>query len=265
MPGVTTAVPGPAPRPRTRPQSRIGWTVVLLSALAIAGSSLALYAQSSLRALAADDAGLASAYADAPPAIQAAFYVHVVSASVALALGPWQFSRRLRGRFRTAHRVIGRTYLGAIAVGAASSLVMTPFNSAGLVGLFGFGALALLWGYTALRGYRAIRRGDLAGHQAWMIRNYALTYAAVTLRTWTGVLITVQTPFAGAAADADALFANAYHAVPFLCWLPNLVVAEWLIRRRGLPSYRLSAAPAAPMTPTAPAGSGPAVPAPAAG
>ena len=34
-------------------------------------------------------------------------------------------------------------------------------------------------------------------------------------------------------------FDNAYAAVPFVAWLPNLVFAEWLIRRRGLPSYRL--------------------------
>ncbi|WP_449063139.1 DUF2306 domain-containing protein [Planomonospora algeriensis] len=260
MPGVTTAAPGPAPRPRTRPRSRVGWTVVLLTALAITGYSLALYAQGSLRTLAADDAGLASAYADAPPAVQAAFYIHVVSASIALALGPWQFSRRLRGRFRTAHRVIGRIYLGSIAVGCASSLVMAPFNSAGMVGFFGFGALALLWGYTALRAYRAIRAGDPAGHQAWMIRNYALTYAAVTLRTWLGVLIMTQAPFADMDAGFDAVFANAYHAVPFLCWLPNIIVAEWLIRRRGLPSYRLqSGGPSAAAASTAPAVSAPAV------
>ena len=41
--------------------------------------------------------------------------------------------------------------------------------------------------------------------------------------------------------EFDSAFANAYAAVPFLCWLPNLVLAEWLIRRRGLPSYRLPA------------------------
>jgi hypothetical protein len=45
----------------------------------------------------------------------------------------------------------------------------------------------------------------------------------------------------GAPFDFDSAFANAYAAVPFLAWLPNLVVAEWLIRRRGLPSYRLTA------------------------
>ncbi|GAA4382228.1 hypothetical protein [Agromyces bauzanensis] len=43
----------------------------------------------------------------------------------------------------------------------------------------------------------------------------------------------------GGAFDLEAAFANAYAVVPFLAWLPNLVVVEWLIRRRGLPAFRL--------------------------
>ncbi|GAA3443380.1 DUF2306 domain-containing protein [Planomonospora venezuelensis] len=243
MPGSTAAKESTARRPH--PRSRIGWTWVVLSSLLIAAYSLTSYAQGSLRTLAADDVGLAGAYADAPAAVQALFYAHVVSASLALALGGWQFSHRLRRRFPAAHRNAGRLYLGAVALGSVSSLGMLPFNSAGMVGFFGFGALAVLWAYSALRAYRAIRGGDVAHHRAWMIRNYALTYAGTTLRAWTNVLIMVQEPFAGAGADFGALFANAYNAAPFLCWLPNLVVAEWLIRRRGLPSYRLT--PAAPV------------------
>ena len=74
-----------------------------------------------------------------------------------------------------------------------------------------------------------------------MMRNFALTYAAVMLRIWLPLLILAQVPFAGPAGfDGDAAFANAYAVVPFLAWLPNLVVAEWLIRRRGLPSYGLA-------------------------
>ena len=54
------------------------------------------------------------------------------------------------------------------------------------------------------------------------------------------MLIVVQLPFVtghrGGGAGRDD---NAYFAVPFTCWLINLVVAEWLIRRRSLPSFRL--------------------------
>ncbi|MEH1015471.1 DUF2306 domain-containing protein [Micromonospora sp. CPCC 206060] len=230
---------GPVTTTRPPRRSPTGWLVVALSALAVGGYSIALYAQGSLADLAGADAGLAPHYASAAPPVQVAFYLHVVTGALALLLGPGQFSRRLRQRYPAAHRLIGRTYLGAVALGVLSALVLAPVNSAGLVGFFGFGGLAVVWGWTALRGYRAVRGGDLRQHRAWMIRNYALTYGAVTLRTWLGVLILVQLPVAE--GDFQAVFDNAYAPLPFLAWLPNLLVAEWLIRRRGLPSYRLTA------------------------
>lgn len=237
--------PRGAPR-RRRPHNRPGVVAVTLAAVAIALVSVATYAQGTLRELADEGAGLASTYADAPAVVQGALYVHIASASFALVAGAVQLWGRLRRRAPRLHRGLGRAYLVAVLTGAVSSLVMLPANSAGLNGAFGFGALALLWVGSGARALHAIRRGDVAGHEAWMIRTYALTFAAVTLRTWTGLLVGVLLPGAGPDADADALFAQAYAPVPFLCWLPNLVVAEWLIRRRGLPAYRLTtAAPAA--------------------
>jgi hypothetical protein len=37
--------------------------------------------------------------------------------------------------------------------------------------------------------------------------------------------------------DGTIAFDRAYHVVPFLCWVANLLVAEWLLRRpRPLPA-----------------------------
>ncbi|MEV0393765.1 DUF2306 domain-containing protein [Polymorphospora rubra] len=234
MPDATLTAPPAAATP-SRSRSRAGWILVTLTSLAVAGYSLALYAQGTLEAMAQAEIGLADNYASAPGPVQAAFFAHVATGSLALLLGPWQFFRRPPERHRPVHRRIGRAYLLSVGLATLTALVMAPFNSAGMVGFFGFGSLAVLWGLTAWRGYRAARRRDFAAHEAWMIRNFALTYAAPTLRLWLGVLILVQVPFAAPGTDFQALFDNAYHAVPFLCWLPNLVVAEWLVRRRGLP------------------------------
>lgn len=235
---ITTAPPSPLPV-RTR-RRWAGWTAVLLTSLAIVAYSVTPYLTSSLQALTDEGFGLASAYVDQPAAVRAAFSVHVVAGGLALLLGPWQFWADLRRRLPRVHRWTGRTYLTAVGVGGVSALVMAPFNSAGFVGFFGFGTLAVLWFWTGWRGYRAIRSGDVRSHQAWMIRSFALTFAAVTLRAWTGLLLGVQLPFVDGDAEVDAAFANAYAAVPFLCWLPNLVVAELLVRRRGLPTLRLT-------------------------
>ena len=231
------------PQPRTAPiAARFGLGIVALLAIAIAGYSIWLYATASLETLSADDQGLASTYVDTPSIVQIGLYIHIATASLALVIGPLQFVAAIRRRAPRIHRVVGRVYLGAVAIAALASLAILPFNSAAFVGLFGFGALAVLWLFTLVKAYTSIRRREVAAHRAWMMRNYALTFAAPTLRLWLGVLIMVQVlaaTWAGSAVDIDVIFPTAYAAVPFLCWIPNLIVAEWLIRRRGLPSYRL--------------------------
>jgi uncharacterized membrane protein len=227
--------------------TRAGWTWIVLSSLAIGGFAAVPYLTASLAELADAGTGVAGNYDGRPPAVQAALYAHIVAGGLALVVGPFQFLRGLHDRHRGVHRLIGRTYLAAVAVGGLSGLVLAPVSEAGLAGFFGFGTLAVLWLVTAGRAYRAIRRADVAGHRAWMMRNFALTYAAVTLRLWLGVLIAVQVLPEGG-IDAGTAFANAYAVVPFLAWLPNLVVVEWLIRRRGLPSFRIATAPDQPST-----------------
>jgi hypothetical protein len=78
-----------------------------------------------------------------------------------------------------------------------------------------------------------------------MIRNFALTYAAVTLRLWLGVLIAVQLPFVHGPNPFDHMSTTAYAPLPFLCWLPNIVIAELMVRRRGLPALRMTTTRAA--------------------
>ncbi|MEV8324208.1 DUF2306 domain-containing protein [Kitasatospora sp. NPDC059811] len=239
------AATAPAPDPTSRRGGRFRWTVVLLTSLAIVGYAVGTYAQADLP-IAASKGGLPATYAERPMAVQVTFYVHIVTAALALLVGPFQFSTALRRRSPAVHRWTGRIYVFGVAVGSLAAFVMAFFNSVAFNGFFGFGGLALLWAWTTWRGYRAVRDRDLPSHRAWMIRSFALTYAAVTLRSWLGVLILLQTLTAQGHVDGQRFFDNAYAAVPFLCWLPNLIVAEFLIRRRGLPAYRLT--PAGPQS-----------------
>ena len=229
--------------------------MVTLISLAITGFFVGQYATGSLDTLAANVTGLATTYANRPAFVQGAFYIHIVSAGLALAVGPFQFAKAIRRRHLGLHRGIGRTYLVSVAFASVSGFVMAFYNSAGFVGFFGFGTLAVLWGWTSYRGYRAVRSGDIASHQAWMIRSFALTFAAPTLRLWLGVLIGILLlANRGADADTEQLMSNAYAAVPFLCWLPNIVVAELMIRRRNLPGLRFSPSPTSRPITAPPAG-----------
>jgi uncharacterized membrane protein len=145
-------------------------------------------------------------------------YVHVFAAAVALLLGPAQFSARLRQGHIHLHRWIGRAYLGVgVLLGGLSGLSLAPFAFGGGVAQLGFGTLAACWLYTGLRAFLAIRIGAIDEHRKWMVRNFSLTFAAVTLRLYLPA-------FHIAGID----FSIAYPVIAWLCWLPNLLVAEWV-------------------------------------
>lgn len=145
-----------------------------------------------------------------------ALYTHVFASVVALVLGPLQFSTRLRRRHLELHRRLGSAALLAVFVGGLAGLYLARFAFGGLPGRLGFATLAVLWLVTAVMGIVTIARRDVAGHRRWLVRNFALTLAAVTLRLY------IPLSFV---AGLD--FARAYPVIAWLCWVPNLAVAEW--------------------------------------
>lgn len=212
--------------------ARLGtWLAATVLCLGVAAAAVTPYLLSSLDDLARSGSGLASNYAHRPLPLQVALYAHAVAGGVALVLVPWQFSARLRRRSPGAHRVVGRVALAALVVAGVAGLVIAPVNRAGFIGLLGFSALAASWLYCAWRTYRTAVGGDLRAHRTWAARTFALTFAAVTLRLWLGGAIAIEVGVFG--RSLEQAFDAVYPAMPFLCWVPNLVVAEYLIRRRG--------------------------------
>jgi uncharacterized membrane protein len=211
-----------------RTRSAFWW--ILLSALAIAVYAPLPYALNSLADLSGSGEPLAANYVERSELIRSAFYLHIGFGGLALLLSPFQFATRLRTRAPRVHRAIGRTILVSIAIAGVGGLILAPHNLAGPVGTVGFGLLAVLWVTFAATAFRAIRRGDVDTHRRWMIRTFALTYAAVTLRLWLFVLMVIQTDLAG--VDPQTAFERAYLIVPFLAWVPNLLVAERYLSTR---------------------------------
>jgi len=148
--------------------------------------------------------------------------LHIAGGMGALLAGPWQFSEKLRTRALNLHRWLGRFYLIEVALGSIAGLIMATVSEEGLPTHLGFGFLAVLWFFTGLQAYRMILRGNVEAHRQWMIRNFALTLAAVTLRNYMPLML-----FA-----LHWSFRTTYITVSWLCWVPNLLVAEWIVRRR---------------------------------
>lgn len=143
---------------------------------------------------------------------------HLVFGGVALFTGALQFSARLRFARPAVHRFLGKIYVLTVLVSGTSAALLAPTSTGGVTAHFGFGMLALLWLGSTVAAWVTVRRGEYDVHRVWMIRSYALCLAAVTLRLYLPV-----------AGIAGIPFEASYPAIAWLCWVPNLVVAEWFV------------------------------------
>lgn len=141
---------------------------------------------------------------------------HFFFGGIVLIAGAFQFHQGLRKRHLTLHRWLGRVYVIGVTLGGVAGLLLAVNSNGGLVAHFGFGMLAVLWLFTTLTAYLAARARDIDAHRAWMTRSYALTLAAVTLRLYLPLSMI-----------AGIEFEAAYQAIAWLCWVPNLLIAEW--------------------------------------
>lgn len=143
---------------------------------------------------------------------------HAGGGVVALALGAWSFWGALRDKYLGLHRWLGRVYLLAVLVGGSAGCYMAQTAFGGLPTRIGFSLLGGLWLATGALAYRRIRQGNVQAHREWMTRNYALTFSAVMLRVWLPLFLAFGYGFP-----------EAYTTVAWLCWVPNLLVAELII------------------------------------
>jgi len=143
---------------------------------------------------------------------------HAGGGRVALSLGAWGFWGAFRNKYLKLHRLLGRLYLMGVLVGGVSGFYMSFTAYGGLPARIGFGMLAVLWLASGTMAFLRIRRGNVQAHREWMIRNYAVTFSAVTLRLWLLLFIV-----SGSEVEA------AYISVAWLSWVPNLLIAELII------------------------------------
>lgn len=151
---------------------------------------------------------------------QLAFYTHISLGGIALLIGWTQFITRLRTRKIKIHRTVGKIYVLAVLCSALSGFYIALFATGGLIPSAGFACLATIWFYSTLQAYLFIRRRDIDSHQQMMIYSYAACFAAVTLRLYLPLL---QLGFGN--------FLTAYSIVAWLCWIPNLIVAYFIVRK----------------------------------
>ena len=154
---------------------------------------------------------------------------HIVGAGTYLLIGILQFVPRFRRRHRDWHRRAGRVLAvaGLLVAGSASWMTLSYAQKPGTGDLLVALRLVFAAAMTGslVLGVITIRRGDVAGHRAWMIRAYAIGLAAGTQAFTGGVGPAL---FGPGVVQHDLAMGAA--------WAINLAVAEWVIRRQDGPT-----------------------------
>lgn len=152
-----------------------------------------------------------------------AFYVHVFSSVLALMAGLTQFSPYFLKHHRSLHRIIGRIYvIDVLVINFPAAMIMAYYANGGLASKIAFTLLDTLWFWFTLKAFLMIRQGNIKAHKEFMIRSFALTFSAITLRTWK-IILTNTT---------DLSPETIYMIDAWLGFVPNLLLAEWIIRRK---------------------------------
>lgn len=148
------------------------------------------------------------------------FYSHILFGGLALLVGWTQFSVRLRTRNLKLHRQVGKVYVISALISSLAGIYIALYATGGLIPSVGFMSLGAVWFYSTARAYMEIRKGRVEVHQKMMIYSYAACFSAVTLRIYLPLLTSLFQDFA-----------KAYMVVAWLCWIPNLIVAFFIVKR----------------------------------
>lgn len=149
-----------------------------------------------------------------------AFYFHIAFSLIVLFTGAFQFIKVDSMRIKKVHRSLGKIYVFTVLiVSAPSGLIMAFYANGGIIAKISFVITAILWWIFTFRAFRFIIKKEIALHQKNMLRSYALTLSAITLRIYVLVL-----PY-----FIHLYGKEMYATVAWLSWIPNLIVTETLI------------------------------------
>lgn len=151
------------------------------------------------------------------------FFTHVFTGMFALIAGFTQFSGSIQKKRPKLHRTMGYIYvIDILFITGPAGLIMSYYANGGISSRIAFMLLSVLWiSFTAIALVKAIQKKFIA-HKQFMIRSYALTLSALSLRGWK-VLIATFTHIHPM---------DRYRIIAWLGWGLNLIIAEIIIMQQ---------------------------------
>ena len=152
-----------------------------------------------------------------------AFYLHIFSSLYILAAGLTQFSDFTTKKNLFLHRWIGKGYvLLVLFVSAPAGFVMAYYANGNSSTQFSFMLLSVLWFATTWKAYDVIKnQKNIEAHRRWIIRSYALTLSAITLRIMQFFIANYVETISPE---------ESYNLIAYPSWVLNIVVGELYIR-----------------------------------
>lgn len=149
-----------------------------------------------------------------------AFYAHILTSAFVLLAGALQFWPYFLRNFKKWHRLIGKMYVFIILfISGPAGMIMSFYANGMWAAKISFIILSFLWLlFTAMSFYYAVKKNFVL-HRKFMIRSYALTLSAITLRLY--ALILPHFVYLDGRTE--------YAVLAWTSWTINLLVAEVIV------------------------------------
>jgi uncharacterized membrane protein len=150
------------------------------------------------------------------------FYIHVYTSVFVLLSGFIAIIRKNLG-IKNLHQKSGKVYLFLIIIfSAPSGIYMGWFANGGVFSKLSFILLGIFWWISTFKAYQFAREKKFDLHKKWMWRSFALTLSAIMLRIWKVIIVYFFQPNP----------MDVYQIIAWLGWIPNILLIEFLIRKK---------------------------------
>ena len=153
--------------------------------------------------------------------------VHIVFATIAILIGPFQFFPSIRKKYLHIHRLTGRLYLLSVLIAAIVAIILAIMHNIIVERRIVFGTgllgLAVAWLLTSGMAFWAIKNRNYVQHREWMIKSYVVTCGFTTFRIFAVTLSSfIQLDYT---KEMSGIMAWA-------CWSVPLLVTEVLLQSK---------------------------------
>lgn len=151
------------------------------------------------------------------------FFIHISTSLIVIFLGIFQFIPYFIHKHKKIHRNFGKAYIIIILfLAAPTGFIIGLFANGGLSCKVGFCLQSIVWAFVTFLAFIKIKNKMIVPHMEWMIRSFAITCAAMSLRTESYILhyFFHTKPI------------ETYLTVTWLSWVGNLIIAELIIQSR---------------------------------